>query len=57
MRLAHTLADAVRHEPRRPVAAEAELPPKLMRAHTLFAAAEQSRRQKPLVKRNVRTLV
>jgi len=57
MRLAHPFANAVRHEPCCPIGAEAELPPELMRAHTLFAGAEQVRGEKPFVQRDMGALV
>lgn len=55
-KLAHTLADTVRHEPSRLVW-KAKHPMQLVRAHALLAGAHQMRREKPLRHRNVRPLI
>jgi hypothetical protein len=53
---AHGFANAMRHEPRRAIRAEAETAIKLMRTDSLLAGAKQMRRQLSFVHRDMRTL-
>ncbi len=53
---AHRFANAMRHEPRRAVRAEAKIAEKLMRAHALLAGAKQMRGEQPLVHGDMRAL-
>src|SRR5208282_1772277 len=57
LKICHSLADTVRHEPCRSIRAKTEHAEKLMRRHTFLSGAHEMRRQKPLMHRNMRTLV
>lgn len=56
LKVAHTFANAMAHEPRGFVR-QADHAVKLMRAHSLFAGAHQMRRQKPFRHRDMRAFV
>src|SRR5690606_30944540 len=56
VKVAHTLADTMRHEPSRLVR-QADHAVKLMSRNALLAGAHEMRRQKPFRHRNVRALV
>src|ERR1700730_1562353 len=53
----HRFANAMAHKPSRAIGAKAKHPPKLMRAHSLFAGAHEMRGKKPFMHGNMRTFV